>query len=266
MAINLIPDVTSKICEFLECGDLFVYDSSFRTTPGSWYRQGVYDSRFFSDVNTDLVKTEIIGLRDTLSFLQSQNLFTVPGVVTEIAKERDVVSTSIRFMNQTEKEVRERLGGRTHGNSFNRSKESKLLLEEIRDLLHQCYIDARRRILPIDDRPKYDELEQRVIRITERTGSRINFYPHEFRAKPKMQKDLHTDEQLVAAGFYALLHYSRNVTILSRDSDLVRITENLLHNGNGNIPPSLLRKRRLRIYNISSEKGLVCGYDSARLN
>jgi len=262
-----MPEKIITVDNLLQELELVICDTSmvFRSNDWGWYQDSVYSKRSFSGMNPDSMAKEIGNLKYFLSLLESPNIATVPGVSAEIRRERNMVTDTIRFLNQLEDLVSNKFRKKLGKQGFRKRETGRELLEEIRDLIHQCYLQSRRISFLPKDKLKYEMLEKKVIEIAAKTGSKIDFSQDYLkRIKPKNVEDFHTDEQLVAAAIYSFAYDDKDVGILTRDSDIRRIMRKTVSCGNLS---DVLRfsengSRRLRIYGFSFQEELRCDFDS----
>jgi len=260
--ISTIEDLLQKL-------ELVVCDTSMMSggEDSSWFQEKVYLERSFSGIELDSMLRKIENFNYFLFLLGNPNVITVPGVSSELRMLRDLVSDKIRYLGGMESMIAQKVRRKSNGHGFRKREIGRAHMEEIRDLLHQCYLQARRITFSPEDKEKYSLLEGEVIEIAKRTNSKIDLRPNYLkRFKPKIVEDLHTDEQLVAAAIYSFRYDNKDVGILTRDSDIRRIMRKSVSSGelDNVLRLSETNHRRLRVFGFSFQGELRCEFDSLR--
>ncbi|GIU68194.1 MAG: hypothetical protein KatS3mg001_044 [Candidatus Pacearchaeota archaeon] len=225
MTIYNLKSVSEK--KFLEDiineNDLIIFDtSSFISGFLQDYEQRLFFVNSFHELNKNLMIEGINFLEFYLGFLQNQKTITVREVYEEMLKTREILSEKIRYLRKRDHKRKVK---------YHKKSEREIFFEEILELLNECCKEAKRSIVSLKQNEDYASLEKRVIEISELTHSKVSyaeFYPVK-RIKPKKEKEeLYTDEKIVALALYYCLFKRKNVGILTRDSDIKRITSNTL--------------------------------------
>lgn len=247
---------TLTLKEILEQEDCLVYDSSITSDSfGDWYWEGIYPESSFSGIDIEIEKSQMVGLKRFLELIRRENVYSVPGVVLEIKKVRDMVSDKIRFLKKHEKAVSRRFRKKIPQNGFREGVKRRKLLEDIHDLFYEAYRETKRAVFYPKQKELYDFLRKLVLNVTERTDAKVdnNVYYRQS-VKPKDKEDFHTDEDIVASAFYSSLVDRKKVGILTRDSDIRRIlinTVSYMANPEArelNMFPERLQENGVRVY------------------
>ena len=244
--------------EILRQESYVICDSSLTSISSSdWYQDRVYDARFFSEINSDILEAEIIDLEYFLEVLRNPLVFTTKGVLYELENTRDMVGDKLKFLNK-----QENLVGRKNRKRFHRGDNQRILLKQILDTFYESSRQSKGSVFFPEQKFQYNALERIVFKVTEHTDSKIDLdelYPKK-RAKPKKVQDFHTDEEIVASALYLSAIDSRIGCILTRDSDIKRILINTLAYMSLSDVKGLhdihntVKKNRIRIYYVIESK------------
>ncbi len=248
--------------EILRQESYVICDSSLTSISGpDWYQGWVYDARFFSEINRDILETEIIDLKSFLEVLRNPIVFTTKGILYELKNTRDMIGDKLKFLKKQENLV----GGKNR-KRLHRGDNQRILLEQILDTFYESSRQSERSVFFPGQKIQYNVLERIVFEVTKHTDSKIDLdelYP-EKRAKPKKVQDFHTDEEIVASALYLSAVDSRKGCILTRDSDIRRILMNTLAYMSLSDVKGLydilntVKKNRIRIYYVTeSERGYL---------
>jgi len=258
----LFTSKTEDIESIFRKNSFVICDSSFCTPISqAWYEEGVYCKNSFRQIDLEREADAARSLEGLLFFLEGDNVLTAEGVPTEIARARDMIDGKIKFLREIKRFHDYAKRSRRDVIGTTRQEDSLRMLEE---LFHQAYLLSKRHVFSPHDRRKYDVLEREVVRVAEQTCAKVDFsFRYGERTKPKKADDLHTDEQIVAVAFYLLLNDEGKVGILTRDSDIKRITQSAMKCENLRGLKGPVAKNMLRIYYQDEEKSAVCVFDGS---
>ena len=123
--------------------------------------------------------------------MQNQNVYVAPGLSLQLQRARDIVADKIKYLKLEGKKERDW--------KYHNREDKMILLQEVHDLFHDSYLEARRVSFLPAQRKKYDTLERMVMSVTEQTQAKVDLDEiYDDRAKPKVVEDTHADEQAVA--------------------------------------------------------------------
>ena len=256
--------------EILRQESYVICDSSLTSVSyANWYQDGVYDASFFSEINRDILKAEIIDLKYFLEVLRNPFVFTTKGVLYELKNSRCMVGDKLKFLNK-----QENLMGRKNRKRFHRGDNHKILLQQILDTFYESSRQSESSVFFPEQKFQYNALERIVFKVTKHTDSKIyldELYPKK-RVKPKKVQDFHADEEMVASALYLSAVDSKIGCILTRDSDIRRILINTLAymslsdvKGFYDIR-NTVKKNRIRIYYVTKSKRGDLVFDTSKFD
>ncbi len=256
--------------EILRQESYVICDSSLTSISSpDWYQGCVYDARFFSEIDRDILGAEIIDSKSFLEVLRNPIVFTTKGILYELKNARDMIGDKLKFLKK-----QENLIGRKARKRFHKGDNQKILLQQILDTFYESSRQSGMSVFFPEQEFQYNALERIVFEVAKHTDSKINldeFYP-KTRAKLKKVQDFHTDEEMVASALYLSAVDSRGGCILTRDSDIRRILMNTLAYMSLSDVKGLydilntLKKHRIRIYYvIESERGYLV-FDTSKFD
>lgn len=261
----MITEYDSRVGKHLEFEEILMDNdcaisdtSAYSPIDSGWWRR-LYDTSSFRKVDWEDTESEYKYFETSLSFLKNPNVFSVEGVVLEVERLRDMVADKIGYLKRVRMEFLNKKRSRRDFGEY----EGEEPLQEIHNLFHECYLELKKSRFKPRDTLKYRTLEEMTMDVAERTGSKIDFNLYNKRAKPKVVEDFHTDEQIVATAFYISSVENNSAGILTQDSDIMRIMENVLEDSRLLGLREPISRNGIRIYCPRSLGKAVCIFDSS---
>ena len=207
----------------------------------SWYKKSVWPAKKFSQLNPYLLD----GVSKSLAIatdMYSQGLFyTVSKVVDEKQRFTDIISDKLSALSARQKKslvkpsrignpvvhrkARRRKSNWRKPSEFDDCTDGKAALERVSSEYELMIRKMKRRLFKAKNIIIYNALEELAVDITQAVPAKRDYRQDIVFSK---QKDLNTDESLVAHALYSSVVDERKCNLVSNDSDLKRILSSSL--------------------------------------
>ena len=222
----------------------------------------LYDIGKYGDIDPAVLEKAVDASEDTLSIFRNEKLITTSQVVSEYKNFLNILRTSLRFLNQRERNLnRARIKSRD-GN------KQKGLLEKITDNANKTLRALKASVFNDIDKRVLTLIVDYLIAIDNAYGVKVDY----LNQQDEHHIDNRTDEGLVALSFYLAATENRSNAILTTDNDLqalvVKSCEMLRGDSNPGMSymAKLLIRSPSRIYLLKSiNDGVVNVVDTSRL-
>jgi len=182
-----------------------------------------YHTKDYFGVDVQELKTAIKSVEFGSELLDNPVIFISDGVSKEINNFFDIVSERIKFFNDNPEDGRpKKKRGKVHSSSLENKKNLYLKLNAA------CY-DLKKKlseaIYPVEDPASYNEILSEVLKISGWKNLKREIIIKENIPRPfrRCRDKFNTDEELVSHAIYLNSVKNRPVSILSQDSDILRI-------------------------------------------
>jgi len=145
-----------SIEDLLNNEELILLDNSFQEV-SNWYRDGVFESRSFSDIDPAILRIVSESLVRRNELFSVKSVFSTPKVFEEISVFSEIISKKLRALNELEKDRRHYEGPNPYPDS--NEDESKRLLGVISLQYSQIVRKRAKKIIHISDVSRYNALE-----------------------------------------------------------------------------------------------------------
>jgi hypothetical protein len=259
-----------SIDDVLEQNPIVLADNSINSLQGAdWYGRAYNNQRYEQLCADDMVKV-IENLRFSLTLWGHPRIHTTTKIVGEAEVYRDLLTDKQDFLLR----VRNHRGKKSRGTK----RHDKNVDEQARmnqDLLSRIVLlqktvakqSAKARIQSLEW-PIVSELEAYITRLGKALGAKID-YNAAHGAYWEKRQDSGADEQLVAVALYLSIFDQMPTAILTRDSDLKRLTAlsayylSLADASNAGIIGRALQTNPVRVYFLESQNEATLDMDTS---
>lgn len=184
----------------------------------SSFCNNTYHTRDFSGLNREELEDTIKAVEFGSELLDNPIIFIVDGVAKEIITFCKIVSEKIKFYNNNQKEGK--LGRKKEKFHSSSLENKKRLYSKLNDVCFGLKNKLGKAIYPIEELTLYSQILEEILKISGEENLKRELIMEKSIPRP-YRRD--RDEELVALAIYLNSTQNRPVSILSKDSDIVRI-------------------------------------------
>lgn len=242
-----------------------------RRMKGQWYAEGLYDKKYFGDVDTPLLEDISTDLGSMDFLFKSNGTYTVPKVVQELTRFSDLLKHKldklILFSNAYGKHKKRK--GKENSEDYSEAElENKRLLSDISFRTMAITKKASRRIIA----PQSPEIFRGILNLVNNVGKipgvKKNFNQRYNQTDYRKNPDLHADEEIAAMSIYLSAIENTSNAIVTSDSDIQRLVcysiTRLEKMGRWSGVRDLIQDCPLRVYFMKPECDAVVPFDTSK--
>ncbi len=236
-----------------------------RPLGGRWYQEFIFPAKDFSEIDSEALEKKLLCLGQFQHLILNSRSFTVLEVVFEMKRYSRILHEKLCNLNKLV-EIKQRRKRHENGGYEDETEErNKDLFEEISFLQAKMCKFANQKAIKARNPAELARLEKIVGEVIRATGVKEKRRYAEYDGYLK-HEDLKADDKLAATALYLALTERKANTILTSDSDIAFIINNVHYELSGlpNFAPrlELLKTHPIRVYYANGEDTGICQIDT----